>query len=40
MTWTAPGCGMADILEAEIEGRLRSLGGIASAEVEVVFDPP
>ncbi len=37
---TAPGCGMGDFLKEEIEYKLRSLPGVASARVDVVLDPP
>jgi probable FeS assembly SUF system protein SufT len=39
-TLTAPGCGMGDVLKAEIEERLRALEEVREAVVEVVFDPP
>lgn len=40
MTLTAPGCGMGDYLKSDIEQRLSALPGVASAIVDVVFDPP
>src|SRR5262249_43798095 len=40
MTMTAPGCGMSDVLKADIESKLSRLPGVARTEVEVVFDPP
>lgn len=40
MTLTAPGCGMGDVLAQDIQKRLEKLTQIASAKVEVVFDPP
>jgi probable FeS assembly SUF system protein SufT len=39
-TLTAPGCGMGDVLKADIESKVRGVPGIADAQVEVVFDPP
>ncbi len=40
MTLTAPGCGMGDILAQDIQKRLEKLPEIASAQVDVVLDPP
>lgn len=40
MTMTAPGCGMANILKAEVEQRLARLPEVKEVSVEVVFDPP
>ena len=40
MTLTSPGCGMSDILVAEIEQKLLDLDEVAKVEVEIVFDPP
>ena len=40
LTLTAPGCGMGDVLCDDIRRKLRSLPGVAEAEVEVVLDPP
>ncbi|MHA3771893.1 putative Fe-S cluster assembly protein SufT [Verrucomicrobiota bacterium sgz303538] len=40
MTLTAPGCGMGPTLAAEAEQRILSLPGVASANVELVWDPP
>jgi len=40
MTLTAPGCGMSDILKADIETRLRAMPGVVKVQVDVVFDPP
>lgn len=39
-TLTAPGCGMGEILQVDIEEKIRSLPGVTDVEVEVVFDPP
>ena len=40
MTLTAPGCGMGDVLAADIETKLAKLPDLGQARVEVVFDPP
>jgi probable FeS assembly SUF system protein SufT len=40
MTLTAPGCGMADVLKADVERKLALLSGVKEVGVEVVFDPP
>jgi len=40
MTMTAPGCGMADVLKADIQRRLLSLPTVKELNVEVVFEPP
>jgi probable FeS assembly SUF system protein SufT len=40
MAMTSPGCGMANVLKADVEGKLQRLPDVAEARVEVVFDPP
>ncbi len=40
MTLTAPGCGMGDILVADVSSKLEMIPTIAQADVELVFDPP
>jgi probable FeS assembly SUF system protein SufT len=40
MSITAPGCGMADVLKADVERKLSRLPGVERVQVEVVFDPP
>jgi len=40
MSLTAPGCGMADVLRADVERKLLRLPDVTEAKVEVVFDPP
>lgn len=40
MTLTAPGCGMGDILVADVRDKVMKIPGIADANVELVFDPP
>jgi probable FeS assembly SUF system protein SufT len=40
MTLTAPGCGMGPTMAAEAQQRILTLPGVASANVELVWDPP
>jgi metal-sulfur cluster biosynthetic enzyme len=40
MTLTAPGCGMGPAIAADARGRILGLTGVASAEVQLVWDPP
>jgi FeS assembly SUF system protein len=40
MTLTSPMCPVAGSLPPEVEGKIRNLPGIASAKVEVVWEPP
>jgi probable FeS assembly SUF system protein SufT len=40
MTLTAPGCGMGDVLAAEVQDKLLQLPQLKSANVNIVFDPP
>src|SRR5262249_52532118 len=40
MTMTAPGCGMSDVLKADIQRKLAALPSVKGLNVEVVFDPP
>jgi len=40
MTLTAPGCGMGQIIAADVKTRLEAVPGIAEAHVEVVWEPP
>lgn len=40
MAMTAPGCGMANVLKADVEGKLSRLPGVKEVQVEIVFDPP
>jgi FeS assembly SUF system protein len=40
MTLTSPGCPVAGSLPIEVESRLREIPEIASAKVEIVWDPP
>ena len=40
MTLTSPACPVAGTLPPEIELKLRAIPGVASARVDVVWDPP
>ena len=40
MTLTAPGCGMGPSIAADAERRVLTVPGVASATVEVVWEPP
>jgi len=40
MTLTAPGCGMGDILVADVTSKLELIPTIADVDVDLVFDPP
>lgn len=40
MSLTAPGCGMSDVLKADVEKKLARLPDVKEVKVEVVFDPP
>ncbi len=40
MTLTAPGCGMGDILVADVRDRLRIIPTIGEVHVALTFDPP
>ncbi len=40
MTMTAPGCGMGDVLRADIERKLSQLPEVRQVHAEIVFDPP
>lgn len=39
-TLTAPGCGMGDVLKADVETKVLSVRGIKDIDVEVVVEPP
>ncbi len=39
MTLTAPGCPAAGTLPGEVQAKVESVEGVASAEVDVVWDP-
>ena len=40
MSMTAPGCGMGNVLKADVQGKLSRLPHVKEVRVEVVFDPP
>ena len=40
MTLTAPGCGMGDILAADVREKIEIVPTVEHADVELVFDPP
>ena len=40
MTMTAPGCGMGNVLKADVESKLSRLPQVKEVHVEIVFDPP
>jgi probable FeS assembly SUF system protein SufT len=40
MTLTAPGCGMGDVLVADVKEKLELIPTVRAALVELVFDPP
>ncbi len=40
MSMTAPGCGMGDVLKADIERKLSQLPDVKGVHVDIVFDPP
>ena len=40
MSMTAPGCGMGNVLKADVESKLSRLPEVKEVHVEIVFDPP
>lgn len=40
MTLTAPGCGMGEVLVADVREKIEIIPTVAKADVELVFDPP
>jgi probable FeS assembly SUF system protein SufT len=40
MSMTAPGCGMGDVLRADIERKLSELPEVREVRAQIVFDPP
>jgi probable FeS assembly SUF system protein SufT len=40
MSMTAPGCGMGNVLKADVEDKLSRLPGVNKVQVNIVFDPP
>jgi len=40
MSMTAPGCGMGNVLKADVEAKLGRLPEVREVNVQIVFDPP
>ena len=40
MSMTAPGCGMGNVLKADVENKMSRLPEVKQVDVEVVFEPP
>ncbi len=40
MSMTAPGCGMGNVLKADVESKLARLPEVKEVNVEIVFEPP
>lgn len=40
MTLTAPGCGMGEVLVADVKDKVERIPTVGAADVELVFDPP
>ena len=40
MTLTAPGCGMGDVLVADVKAKVEAIPNVVRADVELVLDPP
>jgi probable FeS assembly SUF system protein SufT len=40
MTLTAPGCGMGDVIAADVRHKLERIPQVEKARVELTFDPP
>ena len=40
MSMTAPGCGMGNVLKADVESKLSRVADVKAVNVEIVFDPP
>ncbi len=40
MTLTAPGCGMGDVLVADVKHKIAQVPTVTQTDVELVFDPP
>jgi metal-sulfur cluster biosynthetic enzyme len=39
MSMTAPGCGMGNVLKADVERKLSQLPNVTEVRVEIVFEP-
>lgn len=40
MTLTAPGCGMGGAIASDARGKIETIPGVTTAEVEIIWDPP
>jgi probable FeS assembly SUF system protein SufT len=40
MSMTAPGCGMGNVIKADVESKISGLPDVKQVNVEVVFEPP
>jgi probable FeS assembly SUF system protein SufT len=40
MSMTAPGCGMGNVLKADVESKLARLPDVKQVNIEIVFEPP
>ena len=40
MTLTAPGCGMGDVIVADVKNKIAKVPNVTDVEVEMIFDPP
>jgi len=40
MTLTAPGCPIADLIVAQVEGRVKQVPGVREVKVQLVWEPP
>jgi probable FeS assembly SUF system protein SufT len=40
MTLTAPGCGMGEVLVADVREKIEAIPTVSKADVSLVFDPP
>ncbi len=40
MTLTAPGCGMGEVLVADVKDKVERIPTVSAVDVELVFDPP
>lgn len=40
MTLTAPGCGMGEVLKADVQRKVLNVPGVTEACIELTFDPP
>jgi probable FeS assembly SUF system protein SufT len=40
MSMTAPGCGMGNVLKADVENKLKRIPDVKEVNIEIVFEPP